>query len=147
MRISIEFGSYNNRRYSKPWIARITAWPVGGKPELEWGGYVGDDSGGEVEIEAQPGDIIRAGQKDGRGGNSKNRWYVVEPDGSTREIDQTEARALWSLREAKGAAELESATPTGIVLDAITDVGGNPLAVFSSEQLQAELARRGAVVS
>ena len=67
MRTSIEIGSYNSRRYSRPWIGRITAWPVGARPELAWGGYAEDDNGGELEIEAQAGDIIRWGQRDGRG--------------------------------------------------------------------------------
>lgn len=95
-RIAISFGSYNPRRYSRPWIGRIIEWPVGGKPELEWGGYCGDDNGGEVEIIASPGDIIRYGQRDGRRvDRSINEWAVVEGDYSVRDIKQTEARALF----------------------------------------------------
>lgn len=95
MRISQHFGSYNARRYGKPWVSKIVAWPVGGKSEVVWGSYLGDDNGGEVEIEANVGDIIRTGQKDGRGGNTSADWYVVEPDGSLREIDAAEARKLF----------------------------------------------------
>src|ERR1017187_6378175 len=68
-RVSVGYDAYNSRRYSKPWIARIIAWPVGGVPTMESGSYVGDKKGGEVEIMAGPGDIIRDGQRDGRGGN------------------------------------------------------------------------------
>ena len=65
-RVSVGYDAYNSRRYSKPWIARIIAWPVGGVPTMESGSYVGDKKGGEVEIMAGPGDIIRDGQRDGR---------------------------------------------------------------------------------
>ncbi len=95
VRITRTFSSYNFRRYSKPWMARVTAWPVGGKPELEFGRYLGNDDGGEVEIMARPGDIIRWGQRDGRGNKTVNNWGVVEADGTLREITQAEARTLF----------------------------------------------------
>jgi hypothetical protein len=98
-RIAISFGSYNPRRYSRPWIAHIVAWHVGQKPELEFGHYCGDDDGGEVEILAYPGTIIRYGQRDGRRLDmSINRWGVVKDDCSVRDIKQTEARALFVQR-------------------------------------------------
>jgi hypothetical protein len=95
MRVSVPYSSYNERRYGRPWIGRITAWPVGGRPEIEWGRYCGDGSGGEVEIMARPGDIIRTGQKDNRGNGGSNDWYVVDPAGTLRGIEQTEARQLY----------------------------------------------------
>lgn len=96
LRISETFGSYNGRRYGRPWIARLTSWPVGGKPEMEFGRYLGDDAGGEVEIMAFPGDIIRTGQKDHRGGNTEATWKVVEDNGSLSDLDQKEARRLFT---------------------------------------------------
>lgn len=95
LRYTTRFGSYNARRYSRPWIARVTAWPIGGKPELAWGGYCGDDSGGEAEILARPGDIIRYGQRDGRGNNGENAWAIAQEDGSLRIVSQSEARAQY----------------------------------------------------
>jgi len=98
-RVAISFHSYNPRRYSSPWIARVVAWRVGTKPELEFGHYCGDERGGEVEIIAYPGDIIRYGQRDGRRPDkSINEWAVVEDDYSVRDIKQTEARALFEQR-------------------------------------------------
>jgi hypothetical protein len=94
-------GSYNARRYGRPWIGVITSWPVGGRPEIAWGGYVGDDSGGEVEIMAFPGSIIRSGQKDNRGNGTDNDWWEAMADGSMRPIDQPEARKLWMARSGK----------------------------------------------
>lgn len=98
-RVAISFHSYNPRRYSRPWIARIVAWHVGKKPELEFGHYVGNDDGGEAEIIAYPGDILRYGQRDcRRTDESINEWGVVEDDYSVRDIKQTEARALFEQR-------------------------------------------------
>jgi hypothetical protein len=95
-RISVGYSAYNFRRYSKPWIARIIAWPVGGVPTMEWGSYIGDSDGGEVEIMAVPGDIIRDGQRDGRGGkNTVRDWSMVMADYTLRKISQVEARQLF----------------------------------------------------
>lgn len=66
MRVVFEFGTYNARRYGKPWCAKVVNWPVGSVPDIQWGAYLGDSSGGECEIEAEPGDIVRWGQKDHR---------------------------------------------------------------------------------
>ena len=95
-RVSVGYDAYNSRRYSKPWIARIIAWPVGGVPTMESGSYVGDKKGGEVEIMAGPGDIIRDGQRDGRGGNNTvSDWSVVMADYTLHKINQVEARKLY----------------------------------------------------
>lgn len=91
----VEFYGYNARRYSKPWIAVVTEWPVGGRPELEFGSFVGDDTdGGFAEITAKEGQIIRWGQRDNRGNGTKNKWGVFR-NGEVVEIDQTEARDLF----------------------------------------------------
>jgi hypothetical protein len=96
VRIHQSIGSYNHRRYSRPWIARVTAWPVGGRPELEWGRYLGDEAGGELEIMAHEGDIIRSGQKDTRGHNGGNDWYIVDASvGGLRHVTEPEARKAY----------------------------------------------------
>ena len=30
MRIAVKFEAFNSRKYSKPWIGIVTAWPIGG---------------------------------------------------------------------------------------------------------------------
>lgn len=95
MRVTLDFGAYNDRRYSRPWIAKVTSWPVGGRPELEFGSYIGNAKGGEVEIMARPGQIVRAGQKDTRGNNTDNDWYVVTDAGKLEKISQSQARELF----------------------------------------------------
>ena len=93
--VGVKFDGYNARRYTKPWIAKIIAWPVGKSPELQFGGYLGNDNGGSTEIEAAEGDIIRGGQRDGRGGHTTSNWYVVNSNGELVKIDQVEARKLY----------------------------------------------------
>lgn len=95
IRVSLAVGGYNARRYNRPWIGRVTSWPVGGRPEIEWGRFCGDDSGGELEVMARPGDIVRSGQKDNRGNGGSNDWYVVDQGGVLRGIEQPEARQLY----------------------------------------------------
>lgn len=98
MRVFVSYGSYNERRYSKPWIGKITSWPIGGKPEIKWGSFIGDDHGGEVEIMALPGEIVRWGQKDNRGNGTEACWGVVTIEGRIEEIDAAKARKLWESR-------------------------------------------------
>ena len=95
LRISIEWHDYNPRRYGKPWIAVVTAWPLGGRPELKFGGYVGDHQCGELEMASIPGDIIRYGQRDGRANSHVSKWAVVLADGSIRHVTQVVARRLY----------------------------------------------------
>ena len=131
IRVAKKWGGYNQRRYSRPWIAAITAWPVGGRPELSWGGYAGDDSGGELEIMAAPGDIIRYGQRDGRGNGGSNEWAIVRQDGAISDCTQAEARAHWQAREA---------SPEPVAEDVKAE---NPLDKISDADLLAEVRRRG----
>lgn len=94
-RVVVEFGSYNDRRYSRPWIAKVTSWPVGAAAKLQFGHYLGTDAGGEAEIQAARGDIVRWGQKDNRGKGSTAHWGVVQADGSIAECTESEARGAY----------------------------------------------------
>lgn len=90
-----KFGSYNGRRYGRPWGAIIRY--QGSKPIYEFvdHAYVGNDSGGIVYVSANVGDIVAIGQRDGRGNNSSNCWCVVHEDGSCQEVDQPTAFNHW----------------------------------------------------
>lgn len=91
-RITKSFGCYNEKRFSKPWLARVIDWPVGRPPELRFGHYLGTSAGGESEILAQDGDVVRWGQKDNRGNHTVARWGIVESNGCIRECTEAEAR-------------------------------------------------------
>jgi hypothetical protein len=109
MIIVVNRSGYNGRRYSKPWIAIVTGWDVGQeRPEIKFGAYIGNDRGGVLEIEAEPGDIIRMGQRDLR--NSKyteSDWYIVSGDadtlGSLMKTTPAEARKTVREKQQKGA--------------------------------------------
>lgn len=79
-KFEIKTGSYNSRRYGKPWVARVdfTNNPKGG---FQWGTWVGDGrvgSEGLLLIDADEGDIIAEGQRDFRNPrNSAPIYYQV----------------------------------------------------------------------
>lgn len=93
--VSKAFGSYNGRRYGRPWMARIKSFT--GRPELEFQKYVynGSDNGGEVAFEAEVGEVVRIGQKDFRGNNTMNDFYRVTVSGLEKIDDPVNARKAW----------------------------------------------------
>lgn len=104
MYISIEFGSYNFRRYGRPWGAILT-FDAKGKPQYEFvGSYLGSDRGGELVINAEPGDLIAYGQRDHRGGNTENHWAIVTGDETAEEpytsVSRSEAFKYFLSRQA-----------------------------------------------
>jgi hypothetical protein len=91
MRFTKAFTAYNDRRYSKPWIARIATWKVGQRPELVWGNYLGNSMGGECEIACQAGDLLRYGQKDNRGNSTQAQYAIALENGQALEISEVNA--------------------------------------------------------
>lgn len=81
---------YNQRRYSKPWIA-IVDFGKNPSGEFKWGDWVGDHyngSEGLLVINAQPNNIIATGQKDFRQPkNSAPDWYYVDSVGNLMMLD------------------------------------------------------------
>ncbi len=100
MRITQLVKPYNSRRYGKPWIARVTAWPVGSKPAIEWGSYLGNEAGGELEVTAEVGDVLRSGQKDyAYVGGTINRYYIVHADGILERVTEASAAAHYRAKK------------------------------------------------
>lgn len=89
MQITSETNSYNHRRYSKPWIAKVD-FSAGPKGEFVFGDWAGDHhngGAGVLEIDADQGDIIAIGQKDFRNPRkSAPDFFVVTSDGSLDNI-------------------------------------------------------------
>lgn len=85
MEITKETGAYNDRRYGKPWIARVD-YSQSSKGEFAFGDWVGrPGSEGELYVEASPGDIVACGQKDFRKPrNSAPDYYIVTANGGLR---------------------------------------------------------------
>ena len=105
MQIAEVFGNCNSRRYSRPWAAKITF--EGTKPKYDFCGTFLGEYGrsfghGTVVIDAEVGDIIAIGQKDGNGKYSTNTWYIIEEAGR-REISRADALDIWRSRSCQSA--------------------------------------------
>lgn len=85
MEITKSTSSYNQRRYGRPWIAKVD-FSSNPKGNFIWGNWTGDHyNGGEgmLSIDADPGDIIATGQKDNRQPkNSAPDFHEVSIDGT-----------------------------------------------------------------
>lgn len=122
MRIEIVFGPYNSRRFGRPWGAKVEFEGTKMVYDFKAGHYLGDDRGGNVYIECNPGDLIAYGQRDGRGNGTMNVLAIVNNDGSLQEVDKTAALEHFESRK---------------------DLPENPLSHISTADLIAELKRRG----
>lgn len=92
-----------------------------------WGSFLGQPGdAGEVELNAQAGDIVRWGQRDNRGKAGISEWGIVSQDGEITACTPAAARKHWL-----AAHEAPPAEPR------------NPLAGISDAELLAEVARRG----
>ena len=104
MNVEFNTGEYNERRYGKPWIAKVD-FSTSPKGEYEWGTWVGTPgSNGILVIDADNGDIIARGQKDYRKPrNSTYRFYQLI-NGELVELDG-KAAAYKAYQETKGQAK------------------------------------------
>ena len=92
---------------------------------MRWGAWIGSaEDGGVLEIAVEPGDVIRYGQV--CGARREQHWALVLTTGEKKNI--TAAEALRAFRD-KGGQEKSSG-----------------LEKFTTEELQAELARRENIV-
>ena len=89
--VAIDTPSYNARRFSKPWIARVSL-DDSRLNYSEWGTWIGSSSGsvgsdGRLELNADVGAVVAHGQRDGRGNKSENNLGIVQADGSLEPLD------------------------------------------------------------
>jgi hypothetical protein len=99
VKLSIETPAYNERRYGRPWIAKVdfSNTPQG---EFLWGEWIGDAGyPGLLEIKVEVGDIIAKGQKDHRSASVKPADYFVVTDTGYDPIHGGKAAALKVWRE------------------------------------------------
>lgn len=127
MEITIETGNYNEKRFSRPWIARVD-FTENKKGEFSFGQWIGDHKNGRegmLSIDVNPDDIIAKGQKDYRQPrNSAPRFYTVLGDGSLDELgDKGEAYKFFKNQQGNS----------------------NPLEIFSDNQIREEALRRNLV--
>jgi len=93
MDIVIETDTYNEKRYSRPWIAYVRFETA--KGEFEFGDFIGEHGyeGLLKLINIKVGDIVARGQKDYRKPrNSAPTYYIVENEkGDLKEISKKNA--------------------------------------------------------
>ena len=116
MRVTKQFPehTYNERRFSKPWIAVVETWPVGGRPTLRWGSWLGKEGQvGELEIDANVGDVVKFGQKDYRKrSGTVSKFGVVHSNGTIMEVPEKEAREFFEAEMEKLVEEIQQPTRT-----------------------------------
>lgn len=75
------YGSFNQRRYGNPWVAKVDTKTA--KPDFKSkvGGYTGGYNKGEegdlYVYDPEEGTVYMYGQKDYRGGNTENGYVKV----------------------------------------------------------------------
>jgi len=101
MKIERQTSSYNDRRYSRPWIAKVD-FAKNPNGDFLWGAWIGQNGEeGILIIEVASGDIIARGQKDFRKPrNSAPDWYQVTTDGKLEALD-SKAEAYKKFMEVK----------------------------------------------
>jgi len=96
MQYIIETDSYNERRYGKPWLARVGKSLTKDFEFILWNGRPG--LAGDFRFSAQPGEILAKGQKDNRKGRGGVDMYLILlPDGDnikTSLLDIPDSRLL-----------------------------------------------------
>lgn len=94
MKLEIPTGSYNPRRYGKPWCAKLTLPDK--KFVYEWGTWIGDDYSGVLILDVNPSDVFCTGQKDHRGNKTDHNFYFVNVDMTYSAISKVEAYKVLS---------------------------------------------------
>lgn len=98
VRASVEIRSWKDYESKKlPFLGVVIDWPVAESPKLSFGRFIGNSSGGELEVEASPGDLVLYGH------NFEERfkkrtfrtWAIVQDDGSLDRVSPSEARRAW----------------------------------------------------
>lgn len=91
---------YNERRYGRPWIAKIVGLE-GRKLQYEFGTWFGEDGcAGTLRINCRPGEFFARGQKDFRHpGDSIRETYKMLDDGRVEEVDYNSVVKVFLDRE------------------------------------------------
>ena len=111
MEITVETSSYNQRRYGRPWIAKVN-FAQSTKGDFSWGGWTGDHyngGAGVLTINAKPGDIIAQGQKDHRQPrNSAPDFSVVTADGTLESLGDKGDAYKYFLEHKNAAPDMDA---------------------------------------
>ena len=110
MEIRIETSSYNEKRYGKPWIARVD-FVASTSGEMVFGTWFGTPGyEGVLVLDATPGDIVARGQKDFRNQKySAPTYYIVGADGQPERVgSKGDAYKLWLSHKVAAATQAQA---------------------------------------
>ena len=121
MDIKRETATYNQRRYGRPWIAKIVI--KDGKLDYQWGQWVGDHYNGSegllILTGMAIGDIFAKGQRDNRKiANSAPDYYQLDASGKGISITKAEAYIILTAPAAAVAPEAGDMAGIGIGIGA-----------------------------
>ncbi len=140
MKLSINTSSYNQRRYGKPYVGKLSA--ADGKV-TSWGTWIGTAGcSGILEIDVAPGDVIIEGQKDNRGNHGTPNYGVVLSDGTIEYMGKAEAikaaRAFAAQVASQSPAQEQTQTLEAALVGALRDSIAGTLALTQEEQPEAD---------
>ncbi len=125
MNIQIETESYNHRRKSKPWIAKVS-FSEDGKMDYAWGNWIGSigDSGLLVLNNINVGDLFAKGQKDNlKPSHTENNIYKVVGKDKFEMLSRAEAYKYWlSKHETTGMYTSKIAACLQILAGDVVDI-------------------------
>lgn len=126
MQITIETNCYNQRRYGKPWVARVD-FTQSTKGDFSWGDWTGDHyngGAGVLTISVNPGDIVAEGQKDTRQPRkSAPDFSVVGADGDLEYLGDKGAAYKYFLAHRNAAPDMEALSKERMTLvERITEI-------------------------
>lgn len=93
MKFTKETEKYNERRYGKPWIAKVD-FKTNPKGDFTFGDWIGQggDEGVLILENVSTGDTIATGQKDYRKPrNSRAEYAIIQEDGTLKYVSKAEA--------------------------------------------------------
>jgi hypothetical protein len=99
MKIEIATASYNDRRYGKPYIAKMDFTTAKGEPT--WGNWVGaaGEAGLLILDNVEAGDVIMRGQRDTRNmKNSAPDYYILDAELKRTACSKVDAYQSWQLK-------------------------------------------------
>lgn len=119
--LEIETSFYNEKRYGRPWIAKVDFASRNG--HFRFGNWVGQDGClGLLTLDACPGDVVARGQKDFRNPkNSAPDFYIVQGDLSLTPVSKVDAYKHWQANVKMSNVE-EVNSPSFITLTALQTI-------------------------
>lgn len=110
MQKQIDTEAYNEKRYGKPWIAKLVLGADEKEIKFNFGNWIGDlGNSGLLVLELEVGDYFARGQKDfRRPRNSTPTYYKLEAEDHVYEVGKVEVyRVLLAKRLAERAERAE----------------------------------------